>query len=109
MKYTREELLDICENAFVQESDWSNRDSCNSQAKLGTAYAFLRCGCEYQVMTKETEDDGCGCITNDRTIWLRFFVQDFMAFEYGDGPNEWEDIFYLPTPQRLEKKTGDWY
>jgi len=109
--YTREELIEICESAFVPEDQWYDRDSCEAQAKLGTAYAFLKAGCKFQIMTEETEPQGMTvCTTDKHTIWLKFWVKNFDHFELGGGPYEHDEIFYLPTKKRLKKvKGGDWY
>ena len=65
MKYTREDLLKICEQAFVSEDKWHDRDSEDAQSKLGECYALLKDGCEFEVIY---DDDICG--TDEYTIWL---------------------------------------
>lgn len=117
MEYTRIELIDICERAFVPQSDWSDRDSASSQMKVGQALALLKAGCHYQIKTKENVSDGSRCITDSDTIWIQFWVKDFSWFEYHDeeaneieGNNKADYHFYLPTDKRLKKTKGkDWY
>lgn len=112
--YTREELLDICERAFVPQIDWHDRDSASSQIKVGTAYALLKAGCEFEILFA---DDGKGCSTNEDTIWVQFYVHDFMWFECGSddsdnkmGNGDFDYHVYLPTVKRLEEAKGkDWY
>jgi len=109
-EYTREELIAICERAFVPQDKWHDRDSCSSQIKLGSAYALLKAGCKFEVI----HGDPHGCSTDADTIWLRFWTHNFRWFEYGDDdyPNglEHDEVFYLPTAKRLNERNGsDWY
>lgn len=109
MEYTREDLLKICEQAFVPQELWRDRDSAESQMLLGKAYALLKAGCYFEVTYK-----GSSCVTDERTIWVQFWVHDFMYFEGSDdNPNgnaDYDYHFYLPTQKRLdEAKGGDWY
>ena len=111
MNYTRKKLIEICEQSFVNQDKWTNRDSAESQISLGSCYALLKCGCHYEI--KYTED-GTGCNTDERTIWIQFLVKDFMWFEGCDEDergNENHDYhFYLPTQKRLDETKGnDWY
>lgn len=101
--YTREELLSICEDAFVPQKKWSNRDSAEAQKQLGWCYAWLKAGCEFEILTKDTLG------TDESTIWVEITAQGFMYFESGEGCED-KESFYLPTRQRLEeRKGGDWY
>lgn len=96
-KYTLEELIDICEKAFVKESDWKNRDTEEAQCQLGECYALLKAGCEFEIKEE----------TDDKTIWLVVYSKGFMYFE---GGNKEEHEYYLPTYKRLESAEGkDWY
>lgn len=111
--YTREELIKICERAFVPQHQWRNRDSASSQISLGSCYALLKAGCEFDVLTTS---DGNGCSTDDQTIWLQFYVHDFCWFEAGfeegesRGSKSYDYQFYIPTPERLAaNKRKDWY
>lgn len=104
-KYTREDLLKICEQAFVSEDKWHDRDSEDAQSRLGECYALLKDGCEFEV-TYETDDHLCE--TDEDTIWLYIYSKGFSYFDY-DGTKE-EKHFYLPTQKRLDEVNGnDWY
>jgi len=96
----REDLLAICERAFVPEEKWSNRDSSAAQRQLGECYALLRAGCEFYVH----EDDR-------QTLWVSVEFYGFDSFEWGldEVPRESEQ-YYLPTAERLDARDGkDWY
>lgn len=101
-EYTRDELLEICEKAFVHTDRWHDRDSHYAQCQLGECYALLKDGCEFKVLY---DDD---LKTDDHTIWVTITSTGFAWFEY-DGAME-EDVYYLPTLKRLEDADGwDWY
>lgn len=116
MEYTREKLIEICEKSFVNQSDWRNRDSAQSQMKLGEVLALLRCGCEFEIQTKKHNPDGV-CVTDEMTIWIQFYVHDFGWFEgYEEDPRGNKSggydnyHYYLPTEKRLKECNGkDWY
>lgn len=96
--FTRQELIEICEKAFVEEKDWKNRDSESAQCQLGECYALLKAGCQFEIDFNNT---------NNRTIWVNVYSKGFMAFE---GGNLEEHNYYLPTKKRLEETNGkDWY
>lgn len=104
--YTREELVSICERAIVPVDRWRNRDSAGAQEGVGRAWALLKAGAEFSVITTGT------LATTDETIWIEVEWPGFMAFEYGrsDRSNLDDDTFYLPTPERLAEADGkDWY
>ena len=102
-EYTREDLIKICEQAFVKEEDWHDRDSEYSQCSLGECYALLRAGCDFEVIY---EDDICG--TDEHTIWLYVYSEGFGYFDWG-GEKE-KHHYYLPTQKRLDEANGgDWY
>lgn len=109
-EYTRRELISICESSFVDQEKWGNRDSAESQIKLGSCLALLKAGCRFEL---QYTHDGKGCSTNEDTIWLQFWVKDFEYFEYGggkDGNDKHDYHFYIPTRKRLmERKGRDWY
>ena len=114
MKYTREDLLRICEQAFVSEDKWHDRDSENAQSQLGECYALLKDGCEFEV----TYDDDDICGTDENTIWLFVYSKGFMYYESVCGNETPEELksykekkhFYLPTQKRLDEANGeDWY
>lgn len=113
MKYTREDLIKICEKAFVSEDKWNNRDSEQAQSKLGQCYALLKDGCDFEVIY---DDEMCG--TDEYTIWLYVYSKGFSYFENCDFNDTEEQRksykekyhFYLPTYTRLaEVNGGDWY
>lgn len=104
--YTRDELIAICEQAVVPVDRWRNRDSASAQEGVGHAWALLKAGAEFQVITAGN------LATTDRTIWIEVDWPGFMAFEYGTSDrSNWDDAtFYLPTPKRLAEADGkDWY
>ena len=101
--YTRDELIAICERAVVQHERWSDRDTARAQEGVGKAWAFLRAGCDFHVIT-----EGDLCVTDDRTIWVEITHDIFGVIDWG-GPQETER-FYLPTRARLDETDGgDWY
>lgn len=103
--YTREELIALCERAPAQMSDWYNRDSASAHLQLGQAWALLRAGCPFQVITVGH------MATTDTTIWVHIEWKGFQAFELGleDGGMD-DDEFYIPTAKRLDDVGGrDWY
>lgn len=102
MKYTREKLISICERAIVPEDKWMNRDSASSQKQLGECYAWLKAGCNFEVLEKGNLK------TDDNTVWVLISVKGFCWFEEGYELDE--ETFYLPTEKRLKKNEGgDWY
>ncbi len=110
-KYTRKELIAICESAFVPEIKWNDRDSESAQCQLGECYALLKAGCDFEIIY---EDDICG--TDENTIWLYVYSHGFSWFESFNKPNERtrdemeEHHYYLPTIKRLKEANGnDWY
>lgn len=105
MKYTRENLIGICEKAIVQESKWGDRDSHHSHIGVGTVWALLKAGCAFEI---KDNPEGI-CCTDDKTIWIEIFARDFSAFENGEERGCGEQ-YYLPTEARLkEAEGGDWY
>lgn len=102
-RYTRDDLIAICERAVVPHERWSDRDTDSAQRGVGKAWAYLRAGCEFRVIY---DDNICG--TDDRTIWVEITHDNFGVLDWG-GPQE-TDRFYLPTPARLDATAGrDWY
>lgn len=103
--YDREELIEVCERAFVREAEWSDRDSARAQMQLGQAYALLKAGCNYFITKIERG-----------TIWVTITYKGFNWFEGSlDGPDHRDELkddesFYLPTVERLDRANGgDWY
>lgn len=111
MEYTREKLIEICERAIVHIDAWGDRDTDESQKCVGVCWAYLKSGCEFEVLIK-SEHGIDFCVTDDRTIWLKFYIKDFNWFEMcneGDLLNE-SELYYLPTEQRLNRfRNEDWY
>lgn len=116
-KYTRKELIEICESAIVSQNKWNDRDSASSQIDIGKCWALLKAGCKFEISTKDNEKIS-QCITDDKTIWIQFWVKDFCWFdtldadssELPDGIKNSDYFFYLPTKKRLEESKGkDWY
>lgn len=100
----REQLIELCEQAVVPVSKWSNRDTPSAQMdKVGTAWALLKAGCDFDVVT-----EGDMCVTNDEFVWFDIVHPTFSSFETGEPPDVVS--IYLPTPKRLNDKKGDdWY
>ena len=102
MTYSREDLIDICERAIVPHENWRNRDTPSAQEGIGKAWAFLKAGCVFRVLTEGS------LASDDRTIWIEIDHDDFGTRDWG-GPGETE-MFYLPTDARLAAVNGkDWY
>ena len=107
-EYTREELIKICEQAFVPENKWHDRDSSSAQKQLGECYVFLKDGCEYEIREKDSSEN---------TIVLDMYTKGFCWFESWEEPKdrtrkdkEKHNYFYLPTQKRLDEANGgDWY
>ena len=101
--YSRENLLAICEGAFVPEAEWANRDSADAQRQLGECYALLKAGCKFAVLR------GPDLMTDKRTIWVEVQYKGFAHLDY-DGPLD-KDTYYLPTLARLDSAGSgkDWY
>lgn len=109
-KYTREDLIKICEQAFVPENKWHDRDSESSQRKLGECYVLLKAGCDFKVTY---EDEDSMCVTDENTIWLYVYSKGFCWFEdFGEDRDYSKEKhhYYLPTQKRLDEVNGgDWY
>jgi len=101
--YTRQDLIDLCERGIVHENRWHDRDSQGAQVQLGKAWALLRAGCQFNDVS---EDPDLG--DHGGTIWIQVVSKGFNYF-FWDGEME-EDLFYIPTEERLQKAGGrDWY
>jgi hypothetical protein len=104
IRYSRGDLIKICERAIVPVDKWRNRDTPSSQRSLGICLVMLKAGCRFKVIY-----DGGVCSTDEFTIWLEIGWPSFHTFEYGSG-YENSGTFYLPTQKRLDEcKGGDWY
>ncbi|MEM6342559.1 MAG: hypothetical protein AAF927_01720 [Bacteroidota bacterium] len=119
MEYTREDLIGICEAAIVPQDKWNDRDSAIAHLQLAKAYVLLKAGCKFRV-DKEEDAETSLCVTDDDTIWIQFWVKDFMWVEdydpihddpkHKDGYDRNDYHFYLPTRKRLASANGgDWY
>lgn len=99
--YTRDDLIEICEEAIVQHNEWMNRDTPDCQAQVGLAWAMLNAGCRFTI-----DED-----TDEYTIWFYIYWSNFSDFENGCREAESaQEYFYLPTLKRLEiTKGSDWY
>lgn len=94
----RDALLELCERAFVPQSDWANRDSSSAQRQLGEAYALIKAGCDVTVYDLKHD-----------SWWVAIAFEGFDAFEYGREHTTTES-FYIPTRGRLDQAAGkDWY
>jgi hypothetical protein len=101
--YTRDDLIAICERAFVPHAKWSDRDTAFAQRQLGECYALLRAECDFIICRGEHD-----LKTDDKTVWVEITYRGFGNFDY-DG--DWDvDTFYVPTIARLDQRDGqDWY
>lgn len=103
VEYTRDDLLAICQAAFVPQEKWRNRDTSGAQRQLGECYALLKAGCDFRILRGGRYLD-----TDDRTIWVEVEFRGFRYFDH-DGGTE-DETYYLPTRERLERAAGrDWY
>lgn len=117
MEYTREKLIEICEKALINHNLWSDRDSAAAIIGVGSCLALLKTGCRFEISTAENTKKGDRCVTDDDTIWITFWVMDFLWFEnlclepgYENGRKSTDYHYYLPTEKRLKEKEGkDWY
>lgn len=101
---TREDLIRLCTHAAVQVSEWRNRDTADAQKQVGEALALLRAGAEWR-LARDPEQ-------TETTHWIYISYPGFNAFEVGVSKRSaWEeDLFYIPTAERLERSNGrDWY
>jgi len=124
---SREDLIEICEDAVVSCSEWHDRDSYGAQYQLNEIHGLLKFGAKY---TYSTQDD---------TIWVTFKnlnnvnpldipmyldiddrddffnTEDNADHEMLDASGAWhidENSAYgfLPTKERLLEVDGsDWY
>lgn len=96
-KYTREDLIDICDKAVVPYNSWCNRDTPSAQAQTATARAYLLAGCDFKIST-----DG-NLTTDENTVWVYIKHYEF------EDTADWHS-YYLPTEKSLKESEGrDWY
>ena len=95
---TREQLLEICEAAFLPQEKWRNRDTASAQRQLGTCYALLKAGSDFVVRQEE------------KVLTVTFWYHGWNWFEYGNEASQEMDRFYVPAPEHLAEVAGrDWY
>lgn len=103
--YNKEQLIEICEKAIVPHKEWINRDTSDAQAQIAVAAAYLKCGCDFRVLTDENNSGGLA--TDKETIWLEITFSGFGTFEGGDKEKQ---TYFLPTPERIKNADmRDWY
>lgn len=110
--YSREELIDICDQAVVLQSHWYNRDSALSQRKVGEAWALLRAGCDFRVHSAKLDPRSSDSPATDAdTIWVTITYKGFNYFEMGEEDGGFDtELLYLPTMKRLNANNNrDWY
>ena len=101
-KPTTEELVGLCERAVVPVNAWSDRDTPRSQEKIGKAWALLRAGCAWR-LAKSPE-------STPITWWIEITHPTFSSIEEGDPDLVDDELFYIPTQQKLDASSGkDWY
>ena len=128
IKYTREELIEICKNSIVHHTKWNDRDSHIAQCEINSIHEGLTAGFDFKI-DKETDDE---------TIWISFVNIDFNKIDNGESLeiNDVEDYFrdcdpeyetemfegygidfksnytrgFMPTRKKLNDSDGeDWY
>lgn len=98
LKYTREQLIGLCEKAIRPEKVWSDRDSEMAQRQIGEAWVLLKAGCRFSI----DESD-----TSESTIWIHVVSEGFDYFESEEYSNR---FYYIPSEARLEQVgEKDWY
>lgn len=95
----REHLIDLCERGVVPENRWYDRDSATAQRQLGEALALLRAGCDFRLSAAPASDPD--------TWWVQIVFKGFGYFDWGGELDD--ELFYIPTSERLERRDGDWY
>lgn len=101
---SRDALIALCRRGVVPVDQWRDRDSAGAQKQLGEALALLEAGCDFRQASHAEPTTS--------TIWIMITYPGFNAFEYGrdDIANHDDDLFYIPTLDRLERAAGgDWY
>ena len=126
MEYTREDLIQICQDSVVPYTKWSNRDSYSSQVGVSSIYQGLVAGIDYKhrvdcetiwiSFEKPTEEQKID-------IYYKYYlnidsIDDYLEENEGsemfyDSGINWNSDFlagYLPTRKRLDDADGDdWY
>lgn len=133
----REELIQLCIDAVVHHTKWTNRDSYCAQKSIQSIYEGLTAGLDFRVVTEEINPD---YYSNSQTILVEFIQPiDFEKLKNGEyletssredyfndcDPDYENDMFdgtgidfeshytqsYMPTRERLEwcGEGNDWY
>jgi hypothetical protein len=136
-RFSREELISICQGAVVHHTKWQNRDSYSAQKGIQSIYKGLTAGLKFRVVTKKIHPD---YHSSEWTLIIEFLQPiDFDKLETGlhldissredyfkdccpdyecemfDGDGiDFQSTFtqtYMPSRQKLESVgTGnDWY
>lgn len=134
---TREELIQICQDALVHHTKWMDRDSYLAQKSIQSIYQGLTAGLEFRIVTKDISPD---YHSDEDTIVVEFLQPiDFDKLEtakhlaissredyFKDCDPEYEsEMFdgvgidfhseftksYMPTRKRIEDcgVGNDWY
>ena len=78
---TREELIEICQDAVVHHTKWMNRDSYSAQKGVQSIYKGLTAGLDFRIVTKEISPD---YHSNSDTLIIEFLQPiDFEKLETG--------------------------
>jgi hypothetical protein len=104
-EFTREELVELLNNAIVPVEKWRDRDTSAAQRQLGECYALVKAGCGFNVY----RGNGHVHTRSVHTLEIVVSFPGFDSFEYGAGNNDIK-TYYAPSPERLETSKGrDWY
>jgi len=124
IKYSREDLIEICKEAVVPFREWGDRDSYSAQRSVESIYQGLMANIPY---TYKIEGNTIWMtfegVTDDHITELNKYSLDIDSLEdyrevYGyedemfDGEGiDWHSSYlgtYMPTRERLNEG-GDWY
>jgi len=103
VNYRRQDLIKLCQDAVVPIKKWGDRDCSDAHRQLGEAWALLKAGCPFKILTDKDLK------TDRNTIWVEISFTDFSGFEANIDHNA-SETFYIPTRERLNNNKGkDWY
>ncbi len=134
---TREQLIELCQDAVVHHTKWSDRDSYCAQKGIQSVYEGLTAGLRFRVVTKKHD---ASYHSDEKTLIIEFLqpidfqklkkakrleistIEDYFKdcdsehqsemFD-GDGIDFYSSYTktYMPTRQRLDEvgKGNDWY
>jgi len=131
-EYTREELIQICEDSVVSCEKWQDRDSASAQKNIQSLYAGLTGGVPYsyniendsiyivfEKPTKEQIENMQYFCVDSWDDWREWYIKENGEEESlpemfeGNGIDWYSNGYlggYLPTEERLDKTKGeDWY